>query len=91
MKCLSRLTYIFADSFALKGIIDQEGSLTITAAPLDGGEPYIWRFSARYLKNGALFQTLLDDIEHELLKHNKQKAQLQIDDLVGTPVGQVSR
>ncbi|GGM16858.1 hypothetical protein ACFQDN_25925 [Pseudomonas asuensis] len=90
MKYLSRLTYMFADSFALKGIIDQEGSLTITADPLDGGDPYIWRFSARYLQNGALFQTLLDDIEHELHKHSQQKEQALADELAAPPVGQVS-
>jgi hypothetical protein len=76
MKYLSRLSQLFADTFLLEGIVDQEGSLTIKATPLKGGEPFLWRFSARYLQNGMLFQTLLDDIEHELNKRRQQMYRL---------------
>jgi hypothetical protein len=68
MKSLLHLSDLSLGRYQVNTVVDCDGSLTITAAPVTGKSPLTWRLTSSQVQNPLLLDTVLTDIERALRK-----------------------
>ncbi len=68
MKSLLHLSDLSLGRYQVNTVVDCDGSLTITAAPVTGNSPLTWKLTSAQVQNPLLMDTVLTDIERELRK-----------------------
>jgi hypothetical protein len=68
MKSLLHLSDLSLGRYQVNSMVDCDGSLTITAAPVTGKSLLTWKLTSAQVQNPLLMDTVLTDIERALRK-----------------------